>query len=46
MALDPSCGRIALIANPAAQNGRGAWAAVEAASLLRARVGVEASSCC
>ena len=41
MALDPSCGRIALIANPAAQNGRGAWAAVEAASLLRARVGDE-----
>lgn len=41
MALDPSCGRIALIANPAAQNGRGAWAAVEAASLLRTRVGDE-----
>lgn len=41
MALDPSCGRIALIANPAAQNGRGAWSAVEAASLLRARVGDE-----
>ncbi|MCR2036107.1 diacylglycerol/lipid kinase family protein [Adlercreutzia mucosicola] len=41
MALDPSCGHIALIANPAAQNGRGAWAAVEAASLLRARVGDE-----
>ncbi|WP_302964658.1 diacylglycerol kinase family protein [uncultured Adlercreutzia sp.] len=32
-------GIIALIANPAAQNGRGAWAAVEAASHLRARVG-------
>lgn len=32
-------GRIALIANPAAQNGRGSWAAVEAASHLRARVG-------
>lgn len=34
-------GVIALIANPAAQNGRGSWAAVEAASLLRARVGEE-----
>lgn len=32
-------GVIALIANPAAQNGRGSWAAVEAASLLRAQVG-------
>ncbi|MEY8461642.1 diacylglycerol kinase family protein [Eggerthellaceae bacterium 24-137] len=32
-------GPLALIANPAAQNGRGAWAAVEAASLLSARVG-------
>lgn len=32
-------GPIALIANPAAQNGRGAWAAVEAASHLSARVG-------
>lgn len=34
-------GQIALIANPAAQNGRGSWAAVEAASLLRTRVGEE-----
>lgn len=34
-----ACGPIALIANPAAQNGRGAWTAVEAASILRARVG-------
>lgn len=33
------CGTIAIIANPAAQNGRGAWTAVEAASLLRAKVG-------
>ena len=32
-------GPIALIANPAAQNGRGAWTAVEAASRLSARVG-------
>lgn len=34
-------GKIALIANPAAQNGRGSWAAVEAASHLRARVGAD-----
>lgn len=34
-------GRIALIANPAAQNGRGAWAAVEAANYLRAQIGDE-----
>ena len=34
-------GQIALIANPAAQNGRGSWAAVEAASHLRARVGAD-----
>lgn len=32
-------GTIVLIANPAAQNGRGSWAAVEAASLFSARVG-------
>lgn len=34
-------GVIALIANPAAQNGRGAWAAVEAAGYLQARIGAD-----
>ena len=34
-------GKIVLIANPAAQNGRGSWAAVKAASILASRVGEE-----